>query len=717
MKAIGYQPSVGLNVGSTPARQASGDTNVYGNGSGYTALGRGLGIVQATIEKEREEDMVADVTAAKNEYDKRVSELLYNEENGLMNRKLGNARGIGEEYEKEEMKIRQEVMSEMLPKYEKAHIAFANLADKDNTRNFSNVRNYSLEQKKAYRDVNFTNAINFQMENAQHYYKDPTAVQEVLDNIELMNRSNYVTEMGEEWCRSKYDEYEAKLVSATIETAIANGDNDAARNLLSVFGDKVPPAVLNKYRKGLLESDKDDAMLTAAEQAAQKAGYDITQVDAILDDYTTIEVAEGGTYYKMEEAYDDMKGTPYLWGGTSKNGIDCSAFTQKAAAAGGVNIPRTADAQLHWAEENGLFAPNDGKYTPQAGDLVFITGTDAKFKPTNSWKESQDPNKNLAYKGVTHVAFVSKNGTLYQAGSSKGVSEVPMSAFQGKIMGYGKIGTIKKSIPMSATEKDAFRNKVLAICRQKESIENERIQNRINSAEDALWELAEAGVTDPRQYEAVQKRYSNDPEVYRQVKKLVAGYVRSISSGSGGTGGTAGGLSKDDMAVFKDNIDTGAYEDENDLREAIDFLGASPAESRDLLQYYRKAQKDAFDWASLKKDFQREFGKNEGYWLGAKAAAEDFIQDYVSKNGRKPSYGQIYEALANAAAKPKSSWWTSDSSLADYERMGISNATMRAMGISNARENGDGTVSVIYPNGTVEKMDKGEFEKRAKRYS
>ena len=707
MKAIGYQPNVGIKVGSTPTRQSAGPAIAYGDGSGYDAMARGFGTVLSLVEKEREEDMVADVTAAKNEYDRRISDLLYNEENGLMHKKLVNARGIGKTFEEEEKKIRADILP-MLPKYEKAHIAFANLADKDSQRNFNTVRNYSLEQKKAYRDVNLTNSINFKMENAQHYYKDPSAVKEQLDAIYTDIRANCENEYGAEWCKLKFDEIEAKVVASVVETAYSNVDNDAVRSLINVFGDRVPPSTLNRWRKGLVESDKDEAMLTTAEQIAKEANYDITKIDAILANHDTIEIEEGGSFYKAKEYKDSMQGVRYKWGGNDENGIDCSAYTQQLAKHMDVEIPRTADAQCHWAEENGRYRANDGSYQPQAGDLVFITGTDSRFKPSDNWEESQNPDNMMAYRGVTHVGMIDENGNITQAGSSKGVGAVPMSAFAGKIIGFGSLGMTKKKIPLTAQEKQERRNRVLAICNQKKAIENERIRQRVESADDAMWELYQAGVTDPRQFEAVARRYSDDPEVYRKVKRNMAGYI-------GGSGG--GKMSRDDEAIIKDNIDTGRYIDEGSLRDALNKLDLSPAEIRDLVSYYRKSRDNNVGWDSMKKEFQRDISKNEGLWRGAKAAAEDFIQDYIEKNNRQPSYAQIKDALYKATVKPENSMFANNSDYADFEKMGISPATMRAMSISNARPNGDGTVTVTYPDGSVAKMNKDEFNARVSRNS
>ncbi len=57
-------------------------------------------------------------------------------------------------------------------------------------------------------------------------------------------------------------------------------------------------------------------------------------------------------------------GTPYVFGGTTSSGFDCSGFVQHVFAMLGVSVPRTADAQY--------YAGHRARGGVKAGDLVFF---------------------------------------------------------------------------------------------------------------------------------------------------------------------------------------------------------------------------------------------------------------------------------------------------------------------------------------------------------
>lgn len=90
-------------------------------------------------------------------------------------------------------------------------------------------------------------------------------------------------------------------------------------------------------------------------------------------------------------------GTPYLWGGKTPAGIDCSGLTQIAYRLGGVLLPRDAYQQAEGA------LPVE---RPTPGDLVFFS----------------------AGERITHVALWLGRGRIWQATPAAGVHAVPLTA-------------------------------------------------------------------------------------------------------------------------------------------------------------------------------------------------------------------------------------------------------------------------------------------------
>jgi gamma-D-glutamyl-L-lysine dipeptidyl-peptidase len=103
-------------------------------------------------------------------------------------------------------------------------------------------------------------------------------------------------------------------------------------------------------------------------------------------------------------------GVPYLWGGTSDFGYDCSGFTQRLYRYAGIEIPRNSNWQRDAGEEVKSFD------VAKRGDLVFFRGHVALHLGSRIIIHA-----NLTHGGVSITDL--KDGSAY--------SKLLMGSFQG----------------------------------------------------------------------------------------------------------------------------------------------------------------------------------------------------------------------------------------------------------------------------------------------
>ena len=125
-------------------------------------------------------------------------------------------------------------------------------------------------------------------------------------------------------------------------------------------------------------------------------------VDEITWHYL-MDYGKGGNYGRKDvlrllDVAMRFGGVPYVWGGASPSGFDCSGFVQYVFRQIGVNLPRTADVQYELGRkvlESEL----------QAGDLVFF--------------ETYEP-------GASHDGIYVGDGKFIAANSGTGVAVVSL---------------------------------------------------------------------------------------------------------------------------------------------------------------------------------------------------------------------------------------------------------------------------------------------------
>lgn len=146
-----------------------------------------------------------------------------------------------------------------------------------------------------------------------------------------------------------------------------------------------------KIEKPIIEPESFDLLL-------DQAGL-LDRLEAV-DFVSSVDVAVSSI---INEA-NSYIGTPYRFGGTTRRGIDCSAFMQKIYDAAGVNLPRVSSNQAK------IGIPIS-KSDLQKGDLIFFSTTSRNR--------------------ITHVGMVvgveGGNVKFIHAASSRGVSIASLS--------------------------------------------------------------------------------------------------------------------------------------------------------------------------------------------------------------------------------------------------------------------------------------------------
>ncbi len=113
--------------------------------------------------------------------------------------------------------------------------------------------------------------------------------------------------------------------------------------------------------------------------ASLNSRLEVVEDDGILARLGNGEYVVSGHLAPLDEPAPDfvavaqgLAGTPYLWGGKSSLGLDCSALLQQSLTAAGTACPRDSDmieAQI------GVELDRTGQdVPPQRGDLVFWSG-------------------------------------------------------------------------------------------------------------------------------------------------------------------------------------------------------------------------------------------------------------------------------------------------------------------------------------------------------
>jgi cell wall-associated NlpC family hydrolase len=185
-----------------------------------------------------------------------------------------------------------------------------------------------------------------------------SSLDDLLDRVDTVNRlseqdSRIVDEVRS--FRTEIKEREAKLTMARSEQERIVAERAAKR-------DEIRSQLAERQR--LLGSIKDQiAKMQAAEQAQQQRLANQAET-RVSNDFGG---NPAGHYSGVVGVAMQFLGVPYVWGGASPSGFDCSGLTMYAFAQVGVSLPHNAAMQYSYGS-----AVSRENLAP--GDLVFFNG-------------------------------------------------------------------------------------------------------------------------------------------------------------------------------------------------------------------------------------------------------------------------------------------------------------------------------------------------------
>lgn len=165
---------------------------------------------------------------------------------------------------------------------------------------------------------------------------------------------------------------------------------------------------------GATEGQTDDAGDAGTQAPADEPAYDApaaddssSDQDDAADEGSADSSSVGSSAVSIALQYE---GTPYVYGGASPSGFDCSGLVMYCYAQLGYSLPHSASGQMAYVQRNGHFTTDPSQF--QYGDLVFFPG---------------------------HVAFYVGNGQVFGARREGVPASTTSMYYFGAILGGGNL--------------------------------------------------------------------------------------------------------------------------------------------------------------------------------------------------------------------------------------------------------------------------------------
>ena len=686
MKIQGYNQQIGnTNTVSTAVKTVSDIMAYGGNGSGQKAISKGIGAWADVIAKKQEEDDKQSILQAMDAYNTGRFEIMYNQDNGLMNTALDASDGISDAYVQQENKLRSNILGGVKLHNERNKVALQNLMNNSAAQGYESVYRHQAKQKIAANEARYSDYMEKQYEYAQNNYANGDIVGSLMQQADLMADLQYRSIGGETLVKAKQKEARANIAANSITAAITHEDYATARKLKDAYGSDLSSQQRAAFEKVLYQKESANYEYNLGNQLYKQYGDDEAAVRKALDE------ANGFT-----ENLSDLDALLRAIGGQESGG-DYTAQNARTGAYGKYQI--VDDSWQEWAAQYGIDV-NDK--SPENQEKV------ARLK-LGEYLQKYGPEGAAAawYGGEGAVNWGAEARNRKQGnGDEPSVNEYVAQVME-------RMGSARASRPMSLDEK----NRVIQqyqMAKNAAKREEKYINAQIfDNAKETILKMRMDKIPANEAWKKVMEMSGADANMFTQWKK-------AFSAIYGGGSGSGKGVGQGVNALLQQLKENKELQNKGDFLDYCRAMGANDSDMDKLDKGYNDFLKGTgifkYDFDNMANMIIADNLKNEKEKRRIKRGLTNIGMDFVRKyraehKGFDPDESLVEKEMTDAITKmPLGKYVTDYGTLWDSTTpLNLSRVDLASAGIDTIQKVGNDEYEITYRDGRIGGVVNGAY--------
>ena len=689
MKIQGYTPQIENGGNINAAVKTISDINAYGgNGAGQRAISKGISAWQSVIAQKQEEDDKQNILKAMDEYNKGRFEIMYNQDNGLMNTTLDKSEGISDSYIEQEKMLRGNVLKGVKLYNQKNMVALNSLMDNSARQGYESVYRYQTKQKIAANEVRFSDYMDKQNEYAQNNYGNFEIVNSLMQQADLIADLHYRNIGGDAMVKEKQKQAKGSIAASSITSAITHEDYATARKLKDSYSGFLTTEQRAAFEKVLYKKEAANYEYNLGNQLYQLYGDDEAAVKKAL------EGANGFT-----ENISDLDALLRAIGGQESGG-DYGATNSRTKAFGKYQI--MPENWPSWSREAGL--PEGAEQTPENQEIV------ARYKLGEYLQKYGAEGAAAAWYGGEGAVNWGADARNHKQGNG---DEPSVNEYVAQVM--GRISASRTAKPMSLDERNrTFQQYQMAKneAKRQQTYLNTKI---FDNAKDTILQMRQQNVSAKDAWKKVMEMSGANANTFTQWKKA---YSAIYGGGSGDGKGLGNGVNM----LLEQLRENPELQNKGDFLDYARMLGANDSDMEKLDKGFNDFLKGTgvfgYDIQGMAKEvignsIRSDQGKAR-IIKGLNNVAYDFIRKFRTEhNGMDPDESLVKEEMQNAMVKMPLGRYTTDyGNIWDTTTpLDLSRADLASVGIDTIKKV-EGTTDmyeITYRDGRIGGIVNGEY--------